>query len=87
MINIVECLVVLAISYQNLGFFISLLGAICASMLAVSFPAILEICVLYPDLNRYTFIRNMLIGLLGVMALITGLIHNIANIINEFSNT
>lgn len=79
--------VALAISYQGLGLFISLLGAICASMLAVSFPAILEICVLYPKLNRLTLIRNTIICLLGVIALVTGLVHSIVDIINAFSET
>lgn len=79
-------LVALAISYQNLGLFISLLGAICGSMLAVSLPALLEICVLYPNLNGITLVRNMLIVIFGVFALLIGLVHSIVNIIYEFSD-
>lgn len=68
-----------------MGLFISLLGAICASMLAVTFPAVIEICVLYPKLNQFNLIRNIIIALLGVFALVTGLVHSIVDIIDEFS--
>ena len=33
----------------ELGLFISLFGAFCLSILGLAFPAIMEICVLYPD--------------------------------------
>lgn len=38
-----------AAAVPELGLFISLFGAFCLSILGLAFPAIMEICVLYPD--------------------------------------
>ncbi|EDO63439.1 AGAP009894-PA, partial [Anopheles gambiae str. PEST] len=39
----------LAVAIPRLGLFISLFGAFCLSALGIAFPAIMEICVLWPD--------------------------------------
>jgi solute carrier family 36 (proton-coupled amino acid transporter) len=40
---------VVAAAVPHLGLFISLFGAFCLSILGLAFPAIMEICVLWPD--------------------------------------
>ena len=40
---------IVAGAVPHLGLFISLFGAFCLSILGLAFPAIMEICVLWPD--------------------------------------
>ncbi|KAJ8737255.1 hypothetical protein PYW07_000526 [Mythimna separata] len=39
----------MAVAAPNLGAFMGLLGALCLTMVAVLFPAVMDICVYYPD--------------------------------------
>ncbi|CAG9816184.1 unnamed protein product [Phaedon cochleariae] len=39
----------MALTIPHLGLFISLVGGFCLSMLGIAFPALMEICVLWPD--------------------------------------
>lgn len=80
--------VTLAYLIPHLGLFISLFGAFCLSMLAVSFPALIEIFVLYPNSYgrcHYVLIRNVLIIIIGVIAFITGTSISINAIISTFN--
>lgn len=70
----------------NVGLFTSLIGALCLSMLGFSIPALMEICVLYPDnygRGNYVLWRDILLILFGLCALIFGVIATI-NSLFEF---
>lgn len=83
------CLIVLlAISVPELGLFISLFGALCLSVLGISFPSLMEICVLYPDKwgrFNHVVIRNVLLIAIGLFALITGTNKSLTDIVKKFT--
>lgn len=79
--------VLLAIYVPLLALFISLFGALCLSVLGIAFPALMEICVLYPDqLGRCynVILRNLVLILIGMFALITGTHKSMVDIIDSF---
>ncbi|XP_014243811.1 proton-coupled amino acid transporter-like protein pathetic isoform X2 [Cimex lectularius] len=67
--------VIVAASVPNLGPLISLVGALCLSVLGLMFPSIIEIVVLWDDgFGRFNWIlcKNILIIAFGVLGLVTG---------------
>lgn len=59
----------------------------CLSMLGITFPAIMEICVLWPDkLGRLNIVvwRNVLLIIIGFIGLIFGTGKSLADIIRSF---
>ncbi|KAK7601201.1 hypothetical protein V9T40_008642 [Parthenolecanium corni] len=87
----IVCVVItflLAIAIPYLSLFISLFGALCLSMLGIAFPALIEICILYPNnygTLKYILFKNIFIILIGVFAgaLGTGLaVNDIVKAIN-----
>lgn len=61
----------LAIAIPYLNHFISLIGALCLSMLGIAFPALIEICILYPDnfgKMKYILFRDVILILIGIFA-------------------
>ncbi|XP_012272958.1 proton-coupled amino acid transporter-like protein CG1139 [Orussus abietinus] len=78
---------VLAIAIPRLGLFISLFGALCLSALGIAFPAIIEICVLWPDKFgplRVILIKNVLLIIFGILGLIIGTYVSLVDIIKSF---
>lgn len=77
----------MAIPYLNL--FISLFGALCLSALGIAFPALIEICILYPNnfgKFKHVLIKNVILIIIGIFAgaLGTGLaINDIVMKMNE----
>lgn len=55
-------------------------------MLAVAFPAIIEICVMYPNFGKFQYILviDVTLIIIGVLALITGVSSSISDLIREF---
>lgn len=81
--------VVLAINVPYLALFISLFGALCLSVLGIAFPAVMEICVLYPDQLGFCYnviLRNLVLIFIGLFALITGTHKSVFDIITEMRN-
>lgn len=81
--------VILAIYVPLLALFISLFGALCLSVLGIAFPAVMEICVLYPDKLGWCYnvvLRNIVLILIGMFALITGTHKSMTDIINSIRN-
>lgn len=67
--------VILALYVPLLALFISLFGALCLSVLGIAFPAVMEICVLYPDQLGKCYnviLRNIVLIAIGLFAGITG---------------
>lgn len=66
---VVTFLLAVAIPYLNL--FISLFGALCLSALGIAFPALIEICILYPNNFgkwKHVLIKNIILIIIGVFA-------------------
>lgn len=80
--------VIFAIAIPRLGLFISLVGALCLSMLGIAFPAIIELCVLWPDklgpLKLYLW-KDLLLIVFGIIGLFVGTYINLVDIIKSFS--
>ncbi|GAB1868901.1 Proton-coupled amino acid transporter 1 [Camponotus japonicus] len=79
---------VLAIAIPRLGLFISLFGALCLSALGIAFPAIIDICVLWPEKNfgflKTLLIKNMLLIVFGLLGLVVGTYVSIVDIVKSF---
>lgn len=84
-IALVVLTVVLAIIIPNLGGFISLVGAVCLSMLGLIFPAIIELVTFYeePGLGRYQWRlwKNIFLIAFGLLGFVTGTYVSIQEII------
>lgn len=79
--------VLLAVAIPRLGLFISLFGALCLSVLGLAFPAIMEICVKYPDnfgAFYYVLWKDILLILFGVAGLVIGTTTSVKDIITSF---
>lgn len=78
----------LAAAIPNIGLFISLVGAVSSSTLALIFPPIVEVVTFWPDTGRYhwTAIKCVLISLFGFLGFVTGTITSIQAIIDYFVN-
>ncbi|KAF6201670.1 hypothetical protein GE061_004064, partial [Apolygus lucorum] len=77
----------LAVAIPRLGLFISLFGALCLSALGIAFPAIIEICVLWPDnLGKFNYVlwRDLLLILFGIVGLVVGTGTALMDIITSF---
>ena len=72
----------------ELGLFISLFGAFCLSILGLAFPAIMEICVLYPDkfgnFNMHLW-KDIGLIIFAFIGLISGTYASMKDIIASFS--
>ncbi|KAK9500840.1 hypothetical protein O3M35_002026 [Rhynocoris fuscipes] len=77
----------LAVAIPRLGLFISLFGALCLSALGIAFPAIMEMCVLWPDkLGAFNYIlwKDILLIIFGIVGLVVGTSTAIFDIIKSF---
>jgi solute carrier family 36 (proton-coupled amino acid transporter) len=78
-----------AAAVPELGLFISLFGAFCLSILGLAFPAIMEICVLWPDkLGSLNWIMWKDIGLVifALIGLTSGTYSSLVSIIATFGD-
>ncbi|XP_046414375.1 proton-coupled amino acid transporter-like protein CG1139 isoform X1 [Neodiprion fabricii] len=78
---------ILAIAVPRLGLFISLFGALCLSALGLAFPAIIEICVMWPDMGpgMSSLIKNIFLILFGIVGLVVGTYVSLVDIVNSFA--
>lgn len=80
----------LAAAVPHLGLFISLFGAFCLSILGLAFPAIMEICVLWPDkygtLNWHLW-KDLGLVIFAFAGLTSGTYASLKDIIATFSST
>ncbi|CAH1119687.1 unnamed protein product [Phaedon cochleariae] len=84
-VSLVVITVLLAILIPNLGGFISLVGAVCLSMLGLIFPAIIDLVTNYedPGLGRFQWRlwKNMFLIGFGLLGFVTGTYVSIQEII------
>lgn len=78
----------LAAAIPNIGLFISLVGAVSSSTLALIFPPIIEVVTFWPDTGRYHYrvIKGLLIGVFGFIGFLTGTVSSVQAIIDFFVN-
>ncbi|XP_062546629.1 proton-coupled amino acid transporter-like protein CG1139 [Armigeres subalbatus] len=77
----------LAVAIPRLGLFISLFGALCLSALGIAFPAIMEICVLWPDKlgpGKLILWKDIILILFGIIGLVAGTYTSVRDIIISF---
>ncbi|XP_047364314.1 proton-coupled amino acid transporter-like protein CG1139 [Vespa velutina] len=78
----------LAITIPRLGLFISLFGALCLSVLGIAFPAIIEICVFWPDdlgPFKLLLVKDLCLILFGLIGLVAGTYVSVVEIIKSFN--
>lgn len=81
-------LVILAATVPLLGLFISLVGAFCLSALGLAFPALMEICVMWPDKMgpaKIVLWRNLILVIFGVVGLLAGSYSSLSEIVIQLS--
>jgi len=79
---------ILAVTIPLLGLFISLFGAFCLSALGIAFPALMEICVLYPDKlgpGKYILVKDIFLIVFGIVGLLAGSYSCLSEIVAELS--
>ncbi|XP_050432741.1 proton-coupled amino acid transporter-like protein CG1139 [Adelges cooleyi] len=88
-VSVVLVTFVLAVSIPRLELFISLFGALCLSVLGIAFPALIEICVLWPEDDfgpfRYVLWKDILLIIIGVLALVLGTYISVQDIVRSFN--
>lgn len=78
---------VMAEAIPKLGLFISLVGAVSSTALALVFPPIIEMVVCWNNagLNLFTIAKDITIVLIGVLGFATGTYESVTSIIKAFS--
>lgn len=83
--------ILIAILVPNLGGFISLVGAVCLSMLGLIFPAVIELVTIWekPGLGpyKYKLWKNLALILFGLIGFVFGTYVSILDIIKETYST
>jgi len=80
--------VILAEAIPKLGLFISLVGAVSSTALALVFPPMIEMIVCWHNTSFgfFTITKDMIIILIGVLGFITGTYESVTSIVKSFSN-
>lgn len=78
----------LAAAIPNIGLFISLVGAVSSSALALIFPPIIDIVTFWPDTGKYNWriIKGAFICLFGLIGFATGTVTSVQSIVGFFKN-
>lgn len=86
--SLIVLTVVIAICVPNLGGFISLVGAVCLSMLGMIFPAIIDTVTNYDDpglgVFKWRLVKNILLIAFGLTGFVFGTYVSIKEIIQDF---
>ncbi|KAK8730977.1 hypothetical protein OTU49_007730, partial [Cherax quadricarinatus] len=77
---------IFAISIPNIGLFISLIGAVSSSTLALIFPPIIELITFWPNTGKYHWIlvKAGVICIFGIVGFVTGTISSVQAIVHFF---
>ncbi len=79
--------VVLAALIPQLDLFISLIGALCSSFLALIFPPMLELIIHGPEATRLMVVKDVLIISFGLIVFATGTYASVASLTSQFSQS
>lgn len=77
----------MAAAIPFIGLFISLVGALCISVLGIMCPALMEICVFYKDeqLSVLTVVKNIFFIIVGMVGLCVGTYTSVKDIYLEMT--
>ncbi|XP_045622971.1 neutral amino acid uniporter 4 isoform X2 [Procambarus clarkii] len=78
---------ILAAAIPNIGLFISLVGAVSSSTLAIIFPPIIEMVTFWPRVTKLTIIKCFIIFTFGIVCFITGTYASVQAIIEYFEHS
>ncbi|KAG0716570.1 Proton-coupled amino acid transporter 4 [Chionoecetes opilio] len=78
---------VLAAAIPNIGLFISLVGAVASSTLAIIFPPIIELVTFWPRISRWGIAKCVVIFTFGVICFLTGSYASIQAVIEYFQHS
>ncbi|CAG9558030.1 unnamed protein product [Danaus chrysippus] len=80
---------VLAVAVPRLGLFISLFGALCLSALGICFPALMEVCLSFPQRastsRSLLFTKDAILFIIGIVGLIAGTYTALHSIVRSFT--
>ncbi|XP_076042534.1 proton-coupled amino acid transporter 1-like isoform X2 [Oratosquilla oratoria] len=76
----------LAAAIPSIGLFISLIGAVSSSALALIVPPIIEIVTFYPDTSKLTLVKGSCICIFGIIGFLTGTFSSVEAIVEFFRN-
>lgn len=77
---------ILAAAIPNIGLFISLVGAVASSTLAIIFPPIIEMVTFWPRLSSFTLMKCICILLFGIFSFVSGTYASVTAIITYFQD-
>lgn len=75
--------VALAVAVPTIGPFISLIGALCFSLLGIIVPVLIEFSTFWHDVTVWMVTRNVCLIFIGILALVFGTKDSIADILKE----
>ncbi|XP_001951501.1 proton-coupled amino acid transporter-like protein pathetic [Acyrthosiphon pisum] len=76
--------VLIAVAVPTIGPFIGLIGAFCFSLLGIIVPLIIEFATYWDEVTVWMTIRNLVLIVVGVLALVFGTANSIADIIAAY---
>ncbi|KAF6200576.1 hypothetical protein GE061_005019 [Apolygus lucorum] len=85
-ISLVVMCVLIAVAVPNLGPMISLVGAVCLSVLGLMFPSVIELIVFYEEgygILNWMLWKNLAIIAFGVLGLVTGTMVSLHDLFKE----
>ncbi|XP_035436399.1 proton-coupled amino acid transporter-like protein CG1139 isoform X1 [Spodoptera frugiperda] len=78
----------MAVAAPSLGPFIGLIGSLCLSTAAIMFPAIIDICVFYPDQYgpaKYKLFSDIFIIIFGIFCCFSGVYTSLLEMVDSLS--
>ncbi|RXG60862.1 Proton-coupled amino acid transporter 4 [Armadillidium vulgare] len=78
---------VLAVAIPNIGLFISLVGAVASSTLAIIFPPIIQMVTMWHRIEKITIVKCISIIIFGIICFFTGTYSSFFAIVEHFENS
>jgi proton-coupled amino acid transporter len=86
---LLDVTVIVAVAVPTISPFMSLIGALCFSMLGLIMPAIIEVVTFWDGglgPHRWRLWKNVVIGVFGVIAMVFGSYTSIVEIVKLYTN-
>lgn len=75
----------LAVAVPTIAPFIGLIGALCFSLLGIIVPVLIEFATYWDDVTVWMTIRNVVLIVVGIAALVFGTANSVADIVNTYA--
>lgn len=76
--------VLIAVAVPTIGPFIGLIGAFCFSLLGIVVPVFIEFATYWNDVTIWMTLRNVVLIIVGILALVFGTVNSVADIIAAY---